>query len=79
MRIIYKTLFFVLALVFLQCKQTKSPEIQEREPSTLESVRQNGTLKVVTDYNSTSYFIYRGATNGLSIRTFAGIGRLPGC
>ena len=64
MRTKYKIVFFIVALLFLQCKQTKSPEVAEYKPSKLEMVRSTGVLKVVTDYNSTSYFIYRGQPMG---------------
>lgn len=64
MKIKLKIFFFVIALVFLQCKQTKSPKVEIYKPSKLEIVRNSGVLRVVTDYNSTSYFIYRGQPMG---------------
>lgn len=64
MRIKLKFLFLFAAFIFLQCKQTKSPEVAVYQPSKLESVRSDGILRVVTDYNSTSYFIYRGQPMG---------------
>jgi membrane-bound lytic murein transglycosylase F len=59
-----KILIFVIAMLFLQCKQTKNPEIVTQKQSKLEVVKERGVLKVVTDYNSTNYFIYRGQPMG---------------
>lgn len=61
-----KVRYFLIALslIMLQCKQAKSPEVVEKEPSKLEKIRESGKLRVVTDYNSTSYFIYRGQPMG---------------
>jgi membrane-bound lytic murein transglycosylase F len=64
MRIKLKILFFVIALVFLQCKNTNSPETATYKLNKLEMVKASGVLKVVTDFNSTSYFIYRGQPMG---------------
>ena len=64
MRIKLKIIFFTVALIFLQCKQIQNPDIEEYTPSRLETIRSTGVLKVVTDYNSTSYFIYRGQPMG---------------
>jgi membrane-bound lytic murein transglycosylase F len=64
MRIEFKFLFFVIALLFFQCKQTKSPVVEEYKPDKLEKIRKSGVIRVVTDYNSTSYFIYRGQPMG---------------
>ncbi len=64
MKIKLKILFFTISFIFFQCKQTKSPDIAEYQPSTLEKIQSEGVLKVVTDFNSTSYFIYRGQPLG---------------
>ncbi len=64
MKIKLKILFFTISFIFFQCKQTKSPDIAEYQPSTLEKIQSEGILKVVTDFNSTSYFIYRGQPLG---------------
>jgi len=36
----------------------------ERKPTNLELIRQEGVLRVLTEYNSTSYFLYRGQPLG---------------
>jgi membrane-bound lytic murein transglycosylase F len=59
-----KYFFFVLIFLFLQCKQVNNPSVNINAPSSLEIIRENGVLRVVTDYNSTSYFIYRGQPMG---------------
>lgn len=50
--------------MLLQCKQANSPSIVFKEPSKLDVIEENGVLRVVTDYNSTSYFIYKGQPMG---------------
>lgn len=64
MRFELKFLFLFVSLWFLQCKQTQSPEVVSYEPSRLEKITAEGVIKVVTDFNSTSYFIYRGQPMG---------------
>lgn len=64
MRIKLKFLFLFASILFLQCKQTKNPEVAVYEPSTLEKITSRGVIRVVTDFNSTSYFIYRGQPMG---------------
>lgn len=64
MRVKLRYVFLFVTFLFLQCKQTKSPEVIVKEPSVLEKVKDDGVLRVVTDYNSTSYFIYRGQPMG---------------
>ncbi len=57
-------LLFILSLLVLQCKNANSPKVLKEEPTRLEQIVKDGVLKVVTDYNSTSYFIYRGQPMG---------------
>jgi membrane-bound lytic murein transglycosylase F len=59
-----KYIFFVVSLLLFQCNQVQNPSIKLNSPSSLEQIRENGVLRVVTDYNSTSYFIYRGQPMG---------------
>lgn len=64
MRSKVKYIFFVFTLLFLQCKQVGDPSVSMKSPSSLDIIKENGVLRVVTDYNSTSYFIYRGQPMG---------------
>ncbi|WP_121665979.1 MltF family protein [Mesonia aquimarina] len=66
------TLFFLLPFFFLSCKNEtkkntiventveKKPELQRD----LEEIKEDGFLTVITIYNSTSYFLYRGKAMG---------------
>lgn len=60
----FKYIFFVVWLLLLQCKNINGPTLNIKTPSNLESIKERGLLRVVTDYNSTSYFIYRGQPMG---------------
>lgn len=53
----------MLSLLMLQCRQVESPVLVKKK-SNLEQLMSRGVLKVVTDFNSTSYFIYRGQPMG---------------
>lgn len=64
MRYTVRCIVIIVSLLALQCKQVKTPVPVAKEISLLEKVKSSGTLKVVTDYNSTSYFIYRGQPMG---------------
>lgn len=64
MRVKLRFVLLFVTFLFLQCKQTKSPDVVVKEPSVLERVKDSQVLRVVTDYNSTSYFIYRGQPMG---------------
>ncbi|WP_142531484.1 MltF family protein [Saccharicrinis carchari] len=62
---------FMLMLVLLAC-DTKTQKIKEVEESPevvfdLEDIQKRGKLKVVTDYNSTNYFVYRGTPMGYQL------------
>lgn len=57
-------ILILIALITFQCKQAKSPSILKHKLSRIEQIKEKGVLKVVTDYNSTSYFIYRGQPMG---------------
>ncbi len=54
----------VVALIFSQCNRPHNTDNEAYKPNKLETIKQNGVLRVVTDYNSTSYFIYRGQPMG---------------
>jgi membrane-bound lytic murein transglycosylase F len=62
--------FLLLQLVFilLGCGNNEPKELQEEpvgvRPTDLEKIREEGVLKVVVDYNSTNYFVYRGKPMG---------------
>lgn len=47
-----------------QCKNINGPTTKIKQPSRLDLIKESGVLKVVTDYNSTSYFIYKGQPMG---------------
>ena len=53
----------VFILVF-SCIRTGNPVPKDKAKSRLEQVLEKGVLRVVTDFNSTSYFIYRGQPMG---------------
>lgn len=56
-----------LLLIFLllfSCIRVANPVPEEGVKSKLEKVLEQGVLRVVTDFNSTSYFIYRGQPMG---------------
>jgi membrane-bound lytic murein transglycosylase F len=58
-------LLFLVALIFYSCGEgSKSSKLEEPHLSDLERIRQSGILKVAVDYNSTSYFVYRGKPMG---------------
>lgn len=60
--IILFLLLFVLQII--SCQNSRNTEDPEDEYSVLENIRSSGTLKVVIDYNSTNYFVYRGKPMG---------------
>jgi membrane-bound lytic murein transglycosylase F len=71
----YRPLFLLLliqAMLFLvSCQRHGEPrfrDIEDMKPENrithLEEIRQEGALKVVTEYNSISYFLYRGQPLG---------------
>lgn len=64
MRAKAKYILFVLTLLFIQCNRNDNPASKNSGLSRIESIKEKGVLKVVTDYNSTSYFIYRGQPMG---------------
>lgn len=60
-----KYIVYVLVIILaFNCKRVSDPEKKTEIPSTLKRVTENGVLRVVTDFNSTSYFIYRGQPMG---------------
>jgi membrane-bound lytic murein transglycosylase F len=64
MRAKAKYILFVLTLLFIQCTRNDDSASKKSGLSRIESIKEKGVLKVVTDYNSTSYFIYRGQPMG---------------
>jgi membrane-bound lytic murein transglycosylase F len=57
--------FAALAVLGTSCSRPKQVEEEEiYQPSDLERIQETGILKVVIDYNSTNYFVYRGKPMG---------------
>lgn len=54
----------LIILLSFSCIRIANPLPEKVKESNLEQVMQRGTLRVVTDFNSTSYFIYRGQPMG---------------
>jgi membrane-bound lytic murein transglycosylase F len=54
----------LIVIVSFSCNRTVDKEPAKDNASKLEHVMQTGVLRVVTDFNSTSYFIYRGQPMG---------------
>jgi len=58
----------LIFMVFLQtCNQHRKMaemQMQEKPIVELKHVKLRGKLRVITDYNSTNYFIYKGRTMG---------------
>lgn len=46
------------------CSRPVEKEKKTEKPSVLENIQKTGVLKVVIDYNSTNYFVYRGQPMG---------------
>lgn len=60
-----KWISFVLIVLFaFSCKRVSNPTVERAEPTRLQQVNERGVLRVVTDFNATSYFIYRGQPMG---------------
>lgn len=59
-------LFFVFVFIFYSCRNEKDrrKEKTEDKTSVLRQILETGVLKVVIDYNSTNYFVYRGRPMG---------------
>ncbi len=58
---------FVLVVLLSACGGEKNKQRKEKEKdelSVLERIQETGILKVVIDYNSTNYFVYRGKPMG---------------
>jgi membrane-bound lytic murein transglycosylase F len=56
---------FILGLVFAAgCNKPKTETDASLTDGTLQSIREQGTLTAITDFNSTNYFIYRGLPMG---------------
>ncbi len=57
------SVILIIILAF-SCIRLGNPVPEEKNNSILEEVLERGVLRVVTDFNSTSYFIYRGQPMG---------------
>ncbi len=63
-RFICYRLLFVILLVAVSCKGKEGKVAKNLDVRDMEEIRQSGKIVAVTDYNSTSYFIYRGTPMG---------------
>ncbi len=62
-----KRIYIILSLLLIllnTCQNYQQPPVKEIVSSDLEKIREKGRIIVVTDYNSTNYFIYRGQPMG---------------
>ena len=61
-------LLLPVVIFFVGCGRGDKKEVQEEPaeiiPTDLEQIHEEGVLKVVVDYNSTNYFVYRGKPMG---------------
>ena len=60
-RLFYILLFIIMAF---SCVRVSNPTPEKENESRLKQISERGILRVVTDFNSTSYFIYRGQPMG---------------
>ena len=58
------TILLAMVLFPLSCKRADSPETIEKKVSSLARIQEEGVLRVATEFNSTSYFVYRGQPMG---------------
>ena len=69
-KVIFSPAFLLLIVILTTCSSPVSKKKQEAEAnveeghSLLAEIRERGKLIATTDYNSTSYFVYRGAPMG---------------
>ena len=54
----------LIVILAFSCIRLGNPVPEEKTKSVLEQVIERGVLRVVTDFSSTSYFIYRGQPMG---------------
>ncbi|WP_066631539.1 MltF family protein [Labilibacter marinus] len=70
MRLIVK-FGLLVACVMVSCttktSKTEQEEVKQEITFDLEEIQQRGKLKVITDYNSTNYFIYKGRPMGYQL------------
>ncbi len=58
-------IFILFVLFIISCNRLNNPTVAHKKYIvTPDDIKKRGVLKVVTDYNSTSYFIYRGQPMG---------------
>lgn len=58
------TILLAVVLLAFSCKRAGGPDKIEKKVSTLARIQEEGVLRVATEYNSTSYFVYRGQPMG---------------
>jgi membrane-bound lytic murein transglycosylase F len=56
--------FIIITLTAFSCKRIDKTLPDQKTEQKLEQILSKGVLRVVTDFNSTSYFIYRGQPMG---------------
>jgi membrane-bound lytic murein transglycosylase F len=61
---IVQLLFLIIILVSAGCREQTTRRQDKAKVVDLEEIRKNGKLVVITDFNSTNYFIYRGQPMG---------------
>lgn len=64
MKLKIQIVVFALTIIMFSCKQESTTTNNVHNEPKLAQVMERGSLRVVTDYNSTSYFIYRGQPMG---------------
>jgi membrane-bound lytic murein transglycosylase F len=64
MKIIKYLFILQILLVSISCSRISTPKPEAVVKSKLQEIIDQGVLKVVTDFNSSSYFIYRGQPMG---------------
>lgn len=56
--------FFLVFILTFSCSRLSEQKTGQKQKSRLSQINEKGVLRVVTDFNSTSYFIYRGQPMG---------------
>lgn len=64
MKVIRYISFFLVFIITFACSHLTEQKDGYSEKSRLKQINEKGILRVVTDFNSTSYFIYRGQPMG---------------
>ena len=58
------TILLAVVMLAFSCKRASGPDKIGKQVSTLARIQQEGVLRVATEFNSTSYFVYRGQPMG---------------